>query len=108
MPQIFKNEYPNTRIIIDANELIIEHLSSLLLYINRLHFQITRTEIQSQYWYVGITPSGVISFVSQTYEGSISDRKLVEISRLLEMLEPGNEADRSSLFKIYLFQLVFG
>ena len=36
-------------------------------------------------------PSGVITFVSETYEGSISDRKLVEVSRLLELLEPGDE-----------------
>jgi len=41
--------------------------------------------------WVGITPSGVISFVSQSYEGSISYRKLVELSGLQEMLEPGDK-----------------
>ena len=40
---------------------------------------------------IGITLSGVISFVSQSYKDSASDRNLVEQSRLLEMLEPGDE-----------------
>ena len=40
---------------------------------------------------VGITPSGAISFVSEAYEGSISDRKLVEECGLLQKLEPGDE-----------------
>ena len=35
--------------------------------------------------------SGTISFVSDCYEGSISDRRLVEVSGLLEKLEPGDE-----------------
>ena len=39
---------------------------------------------------VGIMPSGVITFVSPTYEGSISDRKLVEFSGLLDLLETGD------------------
>ena len=36
-------------------------------------------------------PSGGIVFISPTYEGSISDKKLVEISGLLEKLEVGDE-----------------
>ena len=40
---------------------------------------------------IGITPSGAISFVSEAYEGSISDRKLVEVCGILEKLEPGDE-----------------
>jgi len=40
---------------------------------------------------VGITPSGAISFLSPAYEGSISDKKLVEVCGLLEKLETGDE-----------------
>ena len=40
---------------------------------------------------IGVTPSGAISFVSEAYEGSISDRKLVEVSELLDKLEPRDE-----------------
>ena len=40
---------------------------------------------------IGIIPSGAIVFVSPTYEGSISDKKLVERSKLLDLLEIGDE-----------------
>lgn len=47
-----------------------------------------------------MTPSGAISFVSQAYEGSISDRKLVELSGLLEKLEAGDEVMADKGFTI--------
>ena len=78
MPEIFKKDYPNTRIIIDATELVIERPSSLS------HQSATFSNYKNKNTVkvlVGITPSGVISFVSQTYEGSISDRKLVVESK---------------------------
>ena len=52
-------------------------------------------------------PSGAISYVSQSYKGSISDRKLVELSGLLQMLEPGDEnmADKSFLIQDLLAPL---
>lgn len=40
---------------------------------------------------VGIIPSREILFVSQAYEGSISDKKLVGLSGLLDKLEAGDE-----------------
>ena len=45
--------------------------------------------------------------MSQTYEGSISDRKLVEQSGLLQMLEPGDEvmADKGFLIQDLLAPL---
>ena len=45
-------------------------------------------------------PSGIITFVSETYKGSISDRKLVEVSVLLELLEPGIEMMADKGFQI--------
>ena len=49
---------------------------------------------------IGIMPSGAIFFASDCYEGSIS-QKLVEVSGLLEELEPGDEimADKGFLIQ---------
>ena len=49
---------------------------------------------------MGVTPSGAISFVSECYEGSISDKRLVEVSGLLEKLEPGDEVMADKGFQI--------
>jgi len=49
---------------------------------------------------IGITPSGAISFVSEAYEGSISDRRLVEECGLLKKLEPGDEIMEDKGFTI--------
>ena len=96
MPEIFKKDYPNTRITIDATEFPIERPSlttqscTFSMYKNRNTVKVL----------IGITPSGSISFVSQCYKGSISDRKLVELSKLLEKLEPGDEIMANKGFQI--------
>jgi len=40
---------------------------------------------------IGIIPSGTIVFVSPVYEGSISDKRLVQVSGLLDKPEIGDE-----------------
>ena len=96
MPEIFKKEYPNTRIIIDVTEFAIERPSSLLNQSST--FSSYRNTVKVL---VGITPSGAISFVSESYEGSMSDRRLVELSGLLQLLERGDEvmADKGFLIQ---------
>ncbi|KAL3862189.1 hypothetical protein ACJMK2_026408 [Sinanodonta woodiana] len=39
---------------------------------------------------VGVSPCGVISFVSNCYAGSISDKKITELSGVLDLCEPGD------------------
>jgi len=88
MPQTFKREYPNTRIIIDAIEFTIERPSSLFSQSGTFSTYKNRNTVKVLF---GITASGAISFVSDCYEGSISDKKLVEVTGLLQKLEPGDE-----------------
>ena len=74
MPETFRNTYPTTRCIIDATELFCQRPSSLTiqsaLYSSYKH-HVTYKGL------VGIAPSGAITFVSQLYDGSISDKELV-------------------------------
>ena len=61
MPEIFKKDYPNTRIIIDATELVIERPSSLSHQSATFSNYKNRNTVKVL---VGITPSGVISCVT--------------------------------------------
>ena len=105
MPEAFKKDYPNTRIIIDATEFFIERPSSLVSQSSTFSSYKNRNTIKVL---IGITPSGVISFVSEAYEGSISDRKLVEECGLLQKLEPGDEVMADKGFTIQDLLVPFG
>ena len=80
MPDSFKKMYPTTRCIIDATELFCQRPSSLSvqssLYSSYKH-HVTYKGL------IGIAPSGAITFVSQLYPGSISDKELVARSGIL-------------------------
>ena len=74
MPGDFKEKFPNTRVIIDCTEIAVESPGSL-------H---TRAVYYSDYKHhntykalIGITPAGGLSFVSELFPGSISDREIV-------------------------------
>lgn len=97
MPEAFKKDYPNTRMIIDATEFFVERPSSLLSQSCTFSSYKNRNTVKVL---IGIMPSGTISFVSDCYEGSISDRRLVELSGLLEKLEPGDELMADKGFQI--------
>ena len=85
--------YPTTRCIIDATEIFIEMPTNLtaqqLTYSNYKNHNTLKA-------LVAITPSGAISFISDLYGGNISDKKLTQISGLLNLLECGDSimADR--------------
>lgn len=73
MPNQFKVQYPNTRIIIDATEIYIQRPSDP--YAQQLTFSSYKNHNTAKAL-AGITPSGAFSFVSPLYGGSISDREL--------------------------------
>ena len=80
MPAIFKTTYPSTRCIIDCTEIFCQRPSSLssqsAMYSNYKH-HVTYKGL------LGIAPSGAITFISELYEGSISDKEIVKRSGIL-------------------------
>ena len=82
MPQDFKVKYPTTRVIIDCTEIRCEMPSSLLLNSELFSSYKHHTTLKAL---VGISPKGFLTFISQLYTGSISDREIVERSGFLNL-----------------------
>ena len=82
MPEDFKAKYPNTRVIIDCTEIRCQMPSSLLLNSELFRNYKNNTTLKGL---VGISPAGAVTFISQLYTGSISDRSIVERSGILDL-----------------------
>lgn len=84
MPPSFKKRYSSVRVIIDCTEIYIQKPSSLvnqsLTFSNYKHHSTVK-------FLVGITPSGVISFVSEGWPGKTTDRELTISSSLIDLLD---------------------
>ena len=81
-PSGFKRTYPNTRVIIDGTECPVKkpknpsaQQSTFSTYKNRNTVKVL----------VGASPGGLVSYVSDSYGGSTSDRQIVERSALTSM-----------------------
>ena len=88
MPEDFKSKYPKTRVILDCTEIKCQIPSSLLLKSSLFSSYNNHTTLKGL---IGIAPSGAITFISELYAGSISDREIVERSGILDL--PLNEGD---------------
>lgn len=88
MPDIFFMTYPNVRVILDCTEIKIQRPSSLVLNSECYSHYKSTTTLKAL---IGITPCGIISFISSLYSGSISDNHLTKISGLIDLLEPGDD-----------------
>ena len=84
LPPAFKTAYPNTFIIVDCSEIRCEMPSSLPLQSQLYSSYKSHTTLKGL---VGITPFGAVSFFSELFTGSISDRQIFIDSGLLDMLE---------------------
>ena len=82
MPESFKSKYKSTRVIIDCTEVKCQMPSSLHLNGELFSSYKHHTTLKGL---VGISPGGALTFVSQLYTGSISDREIVIRSGFLDL-----------------------
>lgn len=86
LPQCFA-QFPKTRIILDCTEFPVFQHDCLLC----------RNQTYSQYKgrhtlkiMVGVTPAGLISFISEVYGGKASDKHIFLQSKIMEKLQPND------------------
>ena len=87
MPECFKRKYPKCRVIIDCTEIRTETPCSLQLK------SLLYSEYKSHMTWkslIGISPSGIVTFVSDLYPGSISDKQITKKSGLMDLCETGD------------------
>ena len=82
MPEDFKKEYSSSRVIIDCTEIKCEMPSSLHLNGELFSSYKNHTTLKGL---IGISPGGALTFISQLYTGSISDREIVCRSGFLDL-----------------------
>eukprot|EP00117_Sycon_ciliatum_P028388 scpid50189/ scgid22824/ len=83
LPDVFKDLYPTTFLIIDATELKCEVTSSLPAQSQLYSSYKTHTTLKGL---IGMTPDGAVAFISELFTGSISDRELTIRSHFLDLL----------------------
>lgn len=87
MPLKFQLKYPKCRVIIDCTEIRTETPCSLQL----------KSLLYSDYkshmtWksLIGISPAGIVTFVSDLYPGSISDKQITKKCGIIDLCEEGD------------------
>ena len=100
LPSMFRKYYPKCRVIIDCTvctELLIETPSSL--EVAAMCWSNYKQHYTAKF-FIGITPNGHISFVSNTYGGRASDIFIVEDSRFCNRLQAQDQVMADRGFKI--------
>lgn len=88
MPGVFKKVYPRLTVIVDCTEIEMEKPSSLDAQSACYSSYKSRTTMKAL---LGITPSGVLCFVSEFFPGSTSDKEITVQSGFLTKLNHGDQ-----------------
>ncbi|XP_040068988.1 uncharacterized protein LOC115313765 [Ixodes scapularis] len=98
MPPAFREKYPTTRVILDATEIRCEVTSSFVTQSGTYSYYKSTNTFKGL---VGISPNGLVTFVSELFMGSVSDKETVIQSGLLEMpFDKGDSVMADKGFKI--------
>ena len=79
VPADFKELFPTTRVIIDCTEIPIEKPTGIDAQKQTFSSYKNRNTIKVL---IGITPKGAVSYISDCYGGSASDRQIIQESSL--------------------------
>lgn len=86
LPAWYPAKYADTRVILDCTEIFIDKpkncSAQAMTYSLYKHHNTAKV-------LVGITPTGIITFMSHPYGGNTSDRHIAEVE-LIDKTEPGN------------------
>ena len=97
-PKIFAQAgYGGVRVIIDCTEIFIQCPSNIVLQC------ITFSNYKSHHTakgLIGITPSGAVSFVSDLYVGSVTDKDITKDCGILAACEPNDQIMADKGFEI--------
>ena len=86
-PSSFKDQFPNTRVIVDGTECPILKPKQPIAQQTTFSTYKNRNTVKVL---VGCTPGGLVSYVSPAYGGSASDRQITERSQLPQLCDPGD------------------
>lgn len=88
LPKCFE-KFPNVRVVLDCTEISIQKPKSLCCQIiTYSHYKGTQTVK----FMTGVSPAGLITFVSDAYGGRASDNAIFEQSGIIKKLEMGRDA----------------
>ncbi|XP_077440188.1 uncharacterized protein LOC144062563 isoform X1 [Vanacampus margaritifer] len=84
MPAAFEN-YSDTTVILNCSELRCQTPSLPILPSEVISHYVSHATLKGLF---GIAPHGAVTFVSELYAGSISDKQIVRVSGLISLLKP--------------------